>query len=456
MLQDSRVQKLNDKKIVKGIYVLYWMQASVRNEYNHALEYSIQQANELKQPLIVMFVITDNYPEAKPRHYQFLIEGLCETHEKLAKRNINLIIRQGLPVSEVLRLCEEATILIVDRGYTKTLRRWRKLIAAQSACPVIQVESNIIVPVEITSNKEEYSAATIRSKLNNVLDQYLVPLKKNVVQNPSLNYFSHSSDLDQIRDKLCKHREELKCVIRYTGGTSKAMKLLEDFTQYKLNRYHKLKNDPTKDICSNMSPYLHFGQISPLQIVLQVNATKSPYKHTYLDELIIRRELAINFVTYNPFYDSIQGLPNWCRKTLDEHKDDPREYVYDLNEFEKGNTHDPYWNAAQQEMVITGKMHGYMRMYWGKKILEWCETPEEAYRIALYFNNKYELDGRGPNSYAGVAWCFGKHDRPWKERPIFGKIRYMNARGLKRKFNIDQYVNKITALSERYSTLYAD
>jgi deoxyribodipyrimidine photo-lyase len=186
--------------------------------------------------------------------------------------------------------------------------------------------------------------------------------------------------------------------------------------------------------------------VSPLEIALAVEGRQG--EDAYLEELLIRRELAMNFVRYNPDYDSYSGLPEWVRKTLDEHRDDPREYVYSPEEFERAETHDPYWNAAQREMMVTGKMHGYMRMYWGKKILEWSASPEEAYGTALYLNNKYEIDGRDPNGYAGVAWCFGKHDRPWKEREVFGKVRYMNANGLKRKFDADGYVGKVESLAE--------
>jgi deoxyribodipyrimidine photo-lyase len=198
-----------------------------------------------------------------------------------------------------------------------------------------------------------------------------------------------------------------------------------------------------------MSPWLHFGQISPLVIALKVMKTQSPGKEAYLEELIIRRELAMNYTYYNPFYDSFEGLNDWAKKTLKEHEKDKRPYRYSIDELEQAQTHDPYWNAAQEEMRITGKMHGYMRMYWGKKILEWMKSPEEAFSTALYLNNKYELDGRDPNGFAGIAWCFGKHDRPWFERPIFGKIRYMNANGLKRKFNAEAYVDKIKKLKNQ-------
>jgi deoxyribodipyrimidine photo-lyase len=234
--------------------------------------------------------------------------------------------------------------------------------------------------------------------------------------------------------------DDVKAVEYYKGGTEKAEEYLRDFVEDKLEDYDEKRNDPTKDVLSDMSPYLHFGQISPVYIAREVMKRDSPSVDAYLEELIVRRELSINFVYYNEYYDSYNSLPNWAKKTLNEHRDDKREYIYNLEELEKAQTYDPYWNSAQMEMVITGKMHGYMRMYWGKKILEWIETPGDAYRIALYLNNRYELDGRDPNGFTGVAWCFGKHDRAWKERPIFGKVRYMNDRGLRRKFNADNYV----------------
>ena len=198
-----------------------------------------------------------------------------------------------------------------------------------------------------------------------------------------------------------------------------------------------------------MSPYLHFGQISPLTVALTVQAADGvaeEAKQAFLEELIVRRELAVNFVYYEKHYDRYVCLPDWAKKTLVEHRRDRREHSYTLEQLENAATHDPYWNAAMEEMRLTGKMHGYMRMYWGKKILEWTKPPQEGMRIALYLNNKYELDGRDPNGFAGVAWCFGKHDRPWAERPVFGKVRYMNDKGLRRKFDIEAYVRRIDNL----------
>lgn len=237
----------------------------------------------------------------------------------------------------------------------------------------------------------------------------------------------------------------------FIGGTSWARERLSRFVEKGLDRYEHDRNDPNADAVSHLSPYLHFGQISPLEVVLRVLEHDGPAVDTFLEELIIRRELSMNYIFHNRDYDSFAALPEWSRKTLGAHGRDPRPYTYTLTELEEGRTHDPCWNAAQKEMMITGKMHGYMSMYWGKKILEWSRSPEEAFRTALYLNNKYELDGRDPNSFAGVAWCFGKHDRPWGERPVFGLVRYMSASGLQRKFDAGAYVQKVQRLESEQS-----
>jgi deoxyribodipyrimidine photo-lyase len=240
----------------------------------------------------------------------------------------------------------------------------------------------------------------------------------------------------------------------FHGGELQAHTHLERFLSSRLADYATHRNDPEKDWLSGMSPYLHFGHISPVEIALQaIDYAESALAEseragvdTLLEELIVRRELAMNYAEYNDRYDSYAALPDWAQQTLAEHEGDPRPYAYSLDQLEQGATDDPYWNACQLQMVKTGKMHGYMRMYWGKKILEWTAEPTEAFRRTVYLNDRYELDGRDPNGYAGVAWVFGKHDRPWAERSIFGKVRYMNANGLRRKFKeIDRYVDRWTS-----------
>jgi deoxyribodipyrimidine photo-lyase len=454
MIQETRLKNLNDHRARDGAYVIYWMQASQRIEFNHALEYAIRSANDRRQPPLVFFGLTDDYPEANERHFTFMLEGLREVKRSLEEKGMQMVIRRGSPEKEILKLSDQASIVVVDRGYTNIQRAWRRDAASRLPCPLVQVESDVVVPVEVASPKEEYSARTLRTKIQKVLDSYLVPVEETSVMKESLHLSFDSFPIDDITSSLSRLKID-RSVPRLEdllhGGPRQGRGLLHEFIRLKLDRYDELRNDPTVDATSQMSPYLHFGQISPLYIALEIKKSGSPGVDAYLEELLVRRELSMNYVFYNPRYSGLEGVPDWCRQTLFEHRKDVREYVYRLEEFEGALTHDPYWNAAQKEMILTGKMHGYMRMYWGKKILEWAEDPEHAFRIALYLNNKYELDGRDPNGFTGVAWCFGKHDRPWTERKVFGKIRYMNDKGLRRKFDADGYVRRVNRLGGKAS-----
>jgi deoxyribodipyrimidine photo-lyase len=276
-----------------------------------------------------------------------------------------------------------------------------------------------------------------------------------MVKKSSLDLKISSLDLKKVGavlDTLSLDRSVVPATRFFKGGTSQGKARFGEFLKESFCRYVKNRNQPQSDDISRMSPYLHFGQISPIYLALQIKANASRFKEAqeaYLEELIVRRELAMNFVNYTPNYDSYACLPQWARNTLNQHQKDKREHVYSRNRLENAQTHDEYWNAAMREMKSTGFMHNYMRMYWGKKILEWSKTPQEAFRTTLAINNKYFLDGRDPNSYAGVAWIFGMHDRAWFERQIFGKIRYMAASGLERKCDIRGYVKKIDALEKR-------
>ncbi|MFW6026941.1 MAG: deoxyribodipyrimidine photo-lyase [Candidatus Woesearchaeota archaeon] len=456
MIHSERIKKLNGNKIQDSDKIFYWLQSSQRANYNHALEYAIKKANNLDKKLFVFFVIVDDFPEANLRHYQFMLEGLVDLKEKLNKRNIEFKIFSGNIVKIVSKIAKDSALMITDRDYLKTTKTWRKEIAKKISSPLIQVESNLIVPVEEASNKEEYAAYTIRKKINKKLDYYLKDLQIKKLNNSTLNkelnlsdklknkevskYFNDTNSMKKLLKSL-DISKEVKGVNEFKGGESEAKKHLYDFLATKLDQYHNLSSDPTKDYISHLSPYLHFGQISPLLIALEAKEKYSAALDDFLEQLIIRRELSFNFVYYNKNYDGKLKniLPDWAYTTLEEHKNDKREFLYSKKEFENAKTHDKYWNKAQKNLVKKGFIHGYMRMYWGKKILEWTETPQKAYEIALYLNNKYALDGRDPNSYAGIAWCFGKHDRAWKERKVYGKTRYMNANGLERKFTMENY-----------------
>jgi deoxyribodipyrimidine photo-lyase len=311
------------------------------------------------------------------------------------------------------------------------------------------VATNVVVPVEAASPKEEYTAATLRPKIYRLLDGFLAPLRETPLRVKSVEPAIDSWDISDTTAALVRLGlgRTIRRVSSIRGGGSEAEKKLRAFVKNKLAAYAEARNDPSLDGLSGLSPYLHFGQISPLAVALAVKKGPRYGQAAFLEELIIRRELSFNFVRYNRTYDRFDALPAWCRQTLLEHAGDARPYLYSRAELEKAASHDPYWNAAQKEMVLTGKMHGYMRMYWGKKILEWSASPQAAFRTALALNNAYELDGRDANAFAGVAWSFGKHDRPWARRPVFGMVRYMNAAGLRRKFDADTYVRKVEALT---------
>jgi deoxyribodipyrimidine photo-lyase len=452
-VQTSRIQWLNDRGLKKGSYVLYWMQQSQRAEYNHALEYAVQQANALGQGVLVGFGLTDNYPEANLRHYTFMLEGLRETQSSLAEKGIKMVIQYGSPADVASTLGKKASLIVCDRGYLRHQKAWRAQVARSANCCVVQVESDVVIPIEVVSNKTEYAARTIRPKIHKHLKAFLVPFKSISVKKSSLGLKVKGLDLgklDTILKKLSLDRS-IAAVSRYfKGGSSHGKSRLDGFIKNRFDHYVKNRNQPQTDDISHMSPYLHFGQISPLYLSLKIQASGRRFtvaRAAYLEELIVRRELAVNFVYFNQKYDSYSCLPQWAQKTLKQHRKDPRENVYTRRQLEDAETHDDYWDAAMREMKITGFMHNYMRMYWGKKILEWCRTPEYAFRTALAINNKYFLDGRDPNSYAGVSWVFGLHDRAWFERPIFGKIRYMAASGLERKCDIRGYVDKVDVLA---------
>lgn len=451
MIHPTRIQSLNkNQRLEKGAYVIYWMHASQRTEYNHALEYAISLANDYDCPAIVYFELIDDFPSANARHYQFALEGIPEIIEALEKRGIRFVCHYAgkKGTKDLLALSKKARCIVTDVGYLRFQRDWRDRYAKAVDCPFYAVETNVVIPVEVVSDKEEYAARTIRKKVTSTLSEYMVPLPHQKPRHSSLNLSFASFDLTDTKKAITQLSLDwtVSPVSTFHGGTKEAKKQLSHFVTHALVDYDDTRNDPTAKTLSNMSPYLHFGQISPLYIALQLQKQKTKAVDVYLEELIVRRELAVNYVHFNKQYDSYAGLPVWAKETLKKHSGDTREYIYTKKQFEDATTHDPYWNAAQLEMVKTGKMHGYMRMYWGKKILEWSKTPKAAFDLALYLNDKYELDGRDPNGYTGVAWCFGKHDRPWFERGVYGTVRYMNANGLKRKFNVEAYVKWVDAL----------
>jgi len=436
----SQIEIQNGRKASKGQYVLLWIRQTARFEYNLALNYAIHEGNLRKLPILSVFCVDDCYPVSL-RHLFFQLKGILELKKNLSFVGIPLIITRDH--SRFLGLLSKAEVLIADKTYfSNNFEKSNEFASVIENKPFITVETETICPVKLVSNKEEYSAATFRPKINRLIDEYLFIIET-ITPKIRIDCSEYEEISDYDIDNILMNAD---CSVPessfFLPGESEAVKRLNYFLDNNLKKYPELRSDPSVDCQSNLSPYLHFCQISPLKIAIEAIKTGID-SSKFLDELIVRRELSFNFVTYNLNYNNYFCLPEWSRKTLEENRIHSREYVYPLEAFEKASTHDEYWNAAQKELLATGKMHNYMRMYWGKKILEWSKTPEEAFSNALFLNNKYSLDGNDPNSFAGVAWCFGKHDRAWPERKIYGKVRYMNSKGLERKFDMNLYLKRV-------------
>ncbi len=445
----DRVRRRNDRTPKKSGAVVYWMQQSQRAEDNHALEYAVALANDQKRPVRVVFGLTDDYPEANLRHYRFMLEGLAEARAGLKERGIPMSIQYGSPPEVALDAAKKACALVCDRGYLRHQRAWRRQVADEAPCPVLEVESDVVVPVQTVSDKAEYAARTIRSKIHRNLERYLKPVPKLPLETDGSGRAPGGvdlADIDRVLSKMKLDRSVPPVSGFFTGGGRTAKQRFSEFLGSRLDRYAENGNQPQTDDVSTMSPYLHFGQVSPVYLALEAKKRKGTDPEAldaFLEELIVRRELAVNFAFFNDRYDRYDCLPDWAKKTLGEHRKDKRRHRYDRKALEEAGTHDPYWNAAMKEMKATGFMHNYMRMYWGKKILQWSPSPEKAFETTLAINNRFFLDGRDPNSFTGVAWIYGLHDRAWAERDIFGKVRYMAASGLERKCDIQAYVEKV-------------
>ncbi len=444
MFNEKRIKKLINTKYEKG-GIAYWMSRDQRVSDNWALIRAYELATQNNVGLSVIFVLQNDFLDANALHYDFMISGLKEVEEELHKLNIPFQILFGDPDLVIPKYIDQNNIgaLITDLSPLKIAIDWKKKIAEKIKNPFEIIDSHNIIPVWEASNKQEYSAYTLRSKYNKIIDAYLTEYPKlEPIKNSSRSNYD-GNDWADITDKYANIGISKK--YHLPSGSQKAEIHLKNFIKDKLINYGQFKNDPNKDLVSGLSPYLHFGQISSQRIALQIKTSDIPddVKATFLEELIIRKELADNFCYYNSNYDLFEGFPNWAKKTLDKHRKDKREFIYTREQFENAQTHDDLWNAAQKELTETAKMHGYLRMYWAKKILEWSRSPEDAISIAIYLNDHYSIDGRDPNGYTGIAWSIGGvHDRPWMERETFGMIRYMNYNGCKRKFDTEQYINK--------------
>ena len=451
LISPARIKVLVDAPVrTEARYVLYWMQQSQRAACNPALEYALEEANALDLPLVVCFGLTA-FPEANARHYDFMLRGLAEVADQLRTRGVAFVIRKAPPFELAGELAGDAALVVCDRGYLKVQRTWRAKLVERLTRRLVQVEGDVVVPIEAASGKHEYAARTLRPRIQRVLDDHMDDLQARPVRRRA-DQLSLASDVDLanvpkvLADLRIDH--SVGPVKRFTAGETAARAQLAAFIDLGLDRYAAERGKPEAQAASQISPYLHFGQISPVEIALAVRAagSVSDNRATYLEELVVRRELAMNHVFYEPRYDDYAALPDWARKTLAAHAADPRPHLYGRAAFEAAETHDPYWNAAMREMLATGYMHNHLRMYWGKKILQWSASPEEAFETVLSLNNRWFLDGRDANSFTNVGWLFGLHDRPWGPQPVFGTVRSMGLNTFK-KFDADAYVRAVARLA---------
>tara|TARA_B100000963_G_scaffold135686_1_gene118059 strand:- start:1079 stop:2431 length:1353 start_codon:yes stop_codon:yes gene_type:complete len=442
----AKIDPARTKVLRNGVFsgksVLYWMSRDKRVDDNWALLAAQSVALNNKVPLIVCFQYLGNFPEANIRQYGFQLKGLLELKNKLDNLNIEFILNQGRASEVIPRIIDERVVgtIITDYNPLKVYKKRVNKVLGRTKIPFYQIDAHNIIPVWKASPKKEYAAYTIRKKIHNNLDQFLTDYPS-LIKHPYGNISKNDISYDNIVNglKIDFSVQEVDWLVPGEIAAKNKLDLLRD----SLAGYDESRNDPTKDALSNLSPYFHFGHISPQRVALDIKNSSLPEqdKNSFLEEMIVRRELSDNFCEYEPNYDYFEGFHDWAKKTLNEHRNDEREYLYPKEQFEHADTHDPLWNAAQNQMMNKGKMHGYMRMYWAKKILEWSPNPEEAMQVAIDLNDKYELDGRDPNGYAGIAWSIGGiHDRAWFERPVYGKIRYMNYNGCKSKFNVKRYI----------------
>ncbi len=450
MIEPERIRSLNvASPPLESSCVLYWMRAAQRIDANHALFYAAAQAKEHGLPLAVMFIVdTARYPGGA--QLSWMLDGLRQSAHALRDCGAYFSILKGDEFEALTKAASKAALVVCDSDPSRGARTVRARLAARLALPVIEVDGESVIPTAIASPKQEWSARTFRLKVSGAIGLYLDAPSYGERQLRSLLARSTGTascppaprpmDLPPSEDGLFDAFGPPPSSFP-RSGPAEAKAKLDSFIGERLHAYERGRNDPNAHACSGLSPYLRFGQLSPLSAARAARAQPGPAAAAFLEQLVIRRELCRNFAWYRPDdYDSWEGLPDWCRRSLEAHGTDRRPYLYAREQFEAAATHDPYWNAAQRELLITGSIHGYMRMYWGKMILSWSATPREAFDTAVYLNDRYALDGQSPNGWAGVAWCFGLHDRPWPERPVFGTVRAMSAYGLKRKFDADGYV----------------
>lgn len=427
--------------------VIYWMSRDQRTEDNWALSHAAALARQTGEKLLVAFCMTDRVPGATARHYGFMMRGLAEVGESLLELGVGFRYLEGNPPEEVVKLAKgiKAGMIVCDYNPLRHSKRWRRQAEELSWVRIETVDAHNIVPVKVASEKREYGAYTIRPKLNAKLLDFLE-------EAPGLR----AGGFRLSEEEAAESRKAIERIRKRAGGKDTSLpepgmkaanRILDDFIDVGLEKYG-MANDPNMRAQSGLSPYFHFGQLSPRRAVFAAMTKGGEGADDFVEQAFIRRELSDNFCHYCEGYDTMEAFPEWARKSLAKHLGDVRDHLYTIEQMEACSTHDMLWNAAQKEMELKGSMPGYLRMYWAKKILEWSEDPETALKAALQLNDRWSLDGRDPNGYAGIAWSIGGlHDRPWGERPIFGMVRYMSYSGAARKFDVERYVSEVRRMS---------
>jgi deoxyribodipyrimidine photo-lyase len=433
-----------------GTCVVYWMQRAMRILDNPALDVAVEAANLLGVPVVIYFQVIPNYPNANLRHYHFLQQGLRDVAEDAAARELTFIVRRSPDKLEAFLEEMHAALLIGDENPCREPERWRGALAKKLRLPFWTVDADVVVPSRVFG-RSFVLLHHFRPRLKVELLNYLDPpehespsphgrLHKRVTQ------VSLAEDITKDFTGLDRTAGPVDC---FCGGTHSAVRRLGEFVGQELASYEETRNHPETRGTSRLSPYLHFGHIGPLTIARAVKKAVDDGRASdtaadrYLEQLIGWRELAVLFVRHEPNYDNWECAAPWARKTLVEHAGDPRPHRYTLKQLERAETGDDLWNAAQREMLASGWMHNYMRMYWAKKILEWAPDPATAFSWAVLLNDRYQLDGRDPNGYAGIAWAIvGKHDRPWFNRPVFGLVRSMTGTSISKKFDARAYIRQ--------------
>jgi deoxyribodipyrimidine photo-lyase len=455
---NDRVRARNSEPFRENArYVLYWAQMNRRTEFNHALAHAVHLANERGLPVLFYEGLTCTYPYANDRLHTFLLEGVPDTAAALGKLGIGYVFylrrTRSDPGHVLYRLAEQAAAVVTDDYPVFIAREHNLRVPERIGVPYFAVDSSCVVPMN-RMEKHEYAAYTIRPKIRKLLSAYLKPLPAARVlrryDGPIPNFHTEvtPSNIAALVGS-CDIDHSIQPSVSARGGSVNAHRRLDHFLRNNLRRYARERNEPSSHATSGLSPYLHFGHIASLEVALRVKEYAAQHDliaDEFLEELIVRRELAFNHARFSDDPASPATLPDWVRNTMDKHAGDPRNPRYTRDQFEQCATHDPLWNAAQKELLLRGTIHGYYRMYWGKKIIEWSESYQAALDSMIYFHDRYALDGRDPNTYTNILWCLGLHDRPWTERPVFGMIRYMSYDGMRRKTGTEAYIREIEYL----------